>query len=206
MRNLFVHPELEALGVDHDQPHIVGCRPVEDAREHCVQSNRLAGARRARDEQVGHRGQVGDVRLTMDRLAERDRQLRARAHVRVRLQELAKRDRLAAGIRNLDADRRLARNPINQYRLGLHREAQVVGQARDLAVLHAGFGLELECRDDGAGMNLRDLSFDGELAAFLLELPRGVHQLALVNLLLGLRGVEERQRGQRKRPLAARRP
>ena len=44
-------------------------------------------------------------------------------------------------------------------------------------------------------MNLRDLSLDGKLAAFLLELPRGVHQLALVNLLLGLRGVEERQGG-----------
>ena len=68
----------------------------------------------------------------------------------------------------------------------------------DLAVLHAGVGLELEGRDHGAGMDLRDLAFDRELAALLLELPRGVHQLALVDLALGLRRVEQRQRRQRE--------
>ena len=95
----------------------------------------LPGARGARDEQVRHRGEVGDVRLTMDRLAERDGQLRASsARYASDCEELPKRDRLAVGIRNLDADRRLAGNAIDQHRLGLHREAQVVGQARDLAV------------------------------------------------------------------------
>ena len=34
VRDVLVHPELEALRIDHDQPHIVGRRAVEDARQH----------------------------------------------------------------------------------------------------------------------------------------------------------------------------
>ena len=108
-------------------------------------------------------------------------------------------------IRNLDADRRLARDAIDQHRLGLHRETEIVGQAGDAAVLHAGVGLELVGRDDRAGMDLDDGALDGELAALLFEQPRGVHQLALVDLALVLRRVEQRDRRQRcSRPCAAR--
>ena len=34
VRDLLVHPELEALRVDHDHPHVVGRGAVEDAGEH----------------------------------------------------------------------------------------------------------------------------------------------------------------------------
>ena len=34
VRDVFVHAELEALRIDHDHPHIVRRRAVEDAREH----------------------------------------------------------------------------------------------------------------------------------------------------------------------------
>jgi hypothetical protein len=34
VRDLLVHPELEPLGVDHDHPHVVRRRAVEDARQH----------------------------------------------------------------------------------------------------------------------------------------------------------------------------
>ena len=110
-----------------------------------------------------------------------------RAPVGVRLEQLAQRDLLAIRVRNLDADRRLAGDAIDQHRLGLHRQAQVVGEAGDLAVLHAGVRLELVGRDDRARVDLDDRAFDRELAALLLEQPRAVHQLALVDLLLGLR-------------------
>ena len=46
-------------------------------------------------------------------------------------------------------------NAIDQHRFGLHRQAEVVGQAGDLAVLHAGIRLELVGRDDRSRMNLR---------------------------------------------------
>ena len=76
VRNVLVHPELQPLRIDHDQPHIVGRGAVEDAREHRVQADRLAGAGRAGDQQVRHRRQVGDERLAVDGLAERQRELR----------------------------------------------------------------------------------------------------------------------------------
>ena len=144
-----------------------------------------------------------DERLAVDGLAERQRQLRLRAPIGVRLEQLAHRDLLAIGVRNLDADRRLAGDAIDQHRLGLHREAEIVGEAGDLAVLHAGVRLELVGRDDRARVNLDDRSFDRELAALLLEQPRPFHQLALVDLALGLRRVEQRHRRERVRALLA---
>ena len=206
VRNLLVHPELEPLGVDHDQPHVVGRRAVEDARQHRVQADRLAGAGRAGDEQVRHRGQVGDVRLAVDRLAERERQLGASSADSASDSSSSRSEiasRLGFGIWMPTVDLPGMRSiSTDSACIARHRSSARLG---DLAVLHAGFRLELEGRDDGAGMNLRDLSLDGELAALLLELPRRVHQLALVDLLLGLRGVEQRQRRQRERALAARR-
>ena len=95
VRDVLVHPELEPLRVDHDQPHVVRRRAVEDAGEHRVEADRLAGAGRAGDQQVRHRREVGDERLAVDRLAERERQLRGRALVGLRLEQLAQRDLLA---------------------------------------------------------------------------------------------------------------
>ena len=86
---------------------------------------------------------------------------------------------------------------------GLHRQTQIVGEVRDLGVLHARVRLELEGRDDGTGMDLHDAALDGELAALLLEEPGAVHELALVDLALGLRRVEKRERRQRVVALAA---
>ena len=79
-----------------------------------------------------------------------------RALVGLRLEQLAQRDRLAIRVRNLDADRGLAGDAIDQHRLGLHRQAEVVGEAGDLAVLHAGVRLELVGRDDRARVDLDD--------------------------------------------------
>ncbi len=150
VRDVLVHPQLEPLGVDHDQPHVVGRRAVEDAGQHRVEADRLAGARRPGDEQVRHRRQVGEVRLAVDGLAQRERELAGRLAVDVRLEQLAQRDLLADVVRHLDADGGLARQPVDDDRLGLQRQAQVVGQVGDLAVLHAGIRLELERRDDRA--------------------------------------------------------
>ena len=205
VRDVLVHAELEALRVDHDHPHVVGRGAIEDAREHRVQAYRLAGAGGAGDEQVRHGREIGHERLAVDGLAERDRELRGRARVGLRLEQLTQRDRLAVRIRDLDADRALPRDAIDEHRLGLHRQAQVVGEARHLAVLHAGVRLELERRHDRAGMDLHHRAFDRELAALLLEMPGGVHQLALVDLPFALRGIEQRGRRQHVGAVAPRR-
>ncbi len=64
-------------------------------------------------------------------------------------------------------------------------------------------GLNSKVVTTGPGMDLHDAAFDRELAALLLEQPRAVHQLALVDLALGLRRVEQRERRQRVLALAA---
>ena len=48
-------------------------------------------------------------------------------------------------------------------------------------------GLNSKVVTTGPGMDLHDRAFDRELAALLLEQARAVHQLALVDLALGLR-------------------
>ena len=47
------------------------------------------------------------------------------------------------------------------------------------------------------------MPFNGEFAALLFEQPRGVHQVALVDLVLVLRGVEQRDGRQHERALPA---
>jgi len=58
-----------------------------------------------------------------------------------------------------------------------------------------GIGLELERRDHRAGVNLGDAALDGELAAFLLEQPGAVHELAFIDLALGLGPASSSARG-----------
>ena len=117
VRDVVVHPELQPLRVDHDHPHIVRRRAIEDARQHAVDADRFARAGRSGDEQVRHRRQIGHVRFAVDGLAERQRELRGRAAVRFGLEHLAQGDLLAVVIRDLDADRRLAGNPVDEHRL-----------------------------------------------------------------------------------------
>ena len=95
MGNVLVHSELQALGVDHDQPHIVRRRAVEDAGQHRVDADRFAGAGRAGNQQVRHRRQIGDVRLAVDRLAESQRQLRGGSPIELGLEQFAQRDLFA---------------------------------------------------------------------------------------------------------------
>ena len=64
-------------------------------------------------------------------------------------------------------------------------------------VLDASVRLELERGDDRSGMDLDHRSFDRELAALFFQETRAVHQFALVDLALGLRRIEQRERRQR---------
>ena len=104
VRNLFVHPELEALGINHDQPHVVRGGTEQDARQHRVHADGLAGARRAGNQQMRHRREVADEWFAVNRFPKRQRQLRWRALVGVGFEQLPHGDQLAIRIRNLDAD------------------------------------------------------------------------------------------------------
>ena len=86
-----------------------------------------------------------------------------------RLDDLAQRDGLPVLIRHFDADRGFARDALDQDGFGLQRQAQIVGQPGNAAVLDAGLRLELVGGDDRPGIDLRDVPADVEFAALLLD-------------------------------------
>ena len=53
VRNALVHRQLQHLRIDHDHPHVGAGRLVEQAQDHRVDGDRLAGAGGARHEEVG---------------------------------------------------------------------------------------------------------------------------------------------------------
>ena len=56
---------------------------------------------------------------------------------------------------------------------------------------------------DPLGCDLHDGAFNGKLAALVFEQPRRFHQLTFVELLCGLRAIEQRQRRHHVFALAA---
>ena len=73
MRDAVVNRQFQHLGIDHDEPALVGAQPVQERQDHRVDGDRLARAGRARDEQMRHAREIDDDGLAADRLAERDR-------------------------------------------------------------------------------------------------------------------------------------
>ena len=139
-----------------------------------------------------HGVQVGGNDAAVDVLAERQRQLRLRAEEFLRFDHFAQPDGFALVVRHLDADRRLAGHALDEDAFGAQGEAEIVGQAGDAAVLDAGFGLELEGRDHGAGIDLHDLAAHVELAALFAEHLGEVLQLEFVDGTVLVGAVQQR--------------
>ena len=78
VRDVGVDAELDPLGVDEDELHLLARRLVEDGGDHALQADALAGAGRAGHQEVGHGGQVGVVGLAVDVGAERHGEQRGR--------------------------------------------------------------------------------------------------------------------------------
>ncbi len=146
------------------------------------------------DQEMGHDGQVGDVDLAVDVLAQGDRQLRWRIEELLRLDDVPELDDLALVVGDLDAERGFARDPLDADRLGFEGERQVLGQVGHLGDLDAGVGEQLVGRDDRTGVVLADLAGDVELLELVLDPALLLEELVLVDLLRGLARVEEAER------------
>jgi hypothetical protein len=70
VRDAVVDAEFQHLRVDHDEAALIRRQAIEDRQDHGVDADRLARAGGAGDQQVGHLGQVGDVGLAADGLAQ----------------------------------------------------------------------------------------------------------------------------------------
>ena len=155
VRDPLVLRELDLLGIDQDQLHLVGPPGHQDRQDHRVQADRLAGAGPAGHQKVGHFGQVVHERHALGVLAQEQRDaavVESPVHPR---DDIAQPDHVAVVVGHLDADRRLARDrcddPDARDRQG---DRQVVGQADDLRDAQAGLELDLELGDDRPGVDL----------------------------------------------------
>src|ERR1051326_5979301 len=132
-----------------------------------------------------HAREVRHDGVAVDVLAEGEREERWRGVERLRVDDVAQRDDLALLVRHLDADRRRSADALDADRLRLARQREIVAEVHHLRVLHAGGRLELERRHDRPRMVGRHLSFDGELAAALLDEMANLEEL-LVDLVVDL--------------------
>ncbi len=169
MGNALVHAQLDALGIDQDHADLFGRGAVEDGHDHGVDGDGFAGAGGTGDEDVGHGGEVGGDDASVDVLAEGDGEPGSGFGERLGLDHIAQPDGLALVVGDLDPDGGFAGHALDEDGFGGHGEAEIVCETSDAGVLDAGVGVELECGDDGAGVDLGDLSVDAELGALLDE-------------------------------------
>ena len=148
MRQAIVACELDALGIDHDQAHVLGKRAHEQGRDNGVDHHRLTGTRGTGDQQVGHLGEVGDDRRALGIAADGELE---RTALNIG-QHVTQVDVLALAVRNLDAHQRRTRDRgKDTHRLGGKRQRDIVLEARDLAHTFAFTRLQLKGRHRGAG-------------------------------------------------------
>ena len=169
VRDAVVDGELEHLRVDHDQPALFRPQPVEQAQDHGVDGDRLAGAGGAGDQQMRHAREIDDDRFAADGLAEAERQFRGRVDVVVAGELLAQIDLLTRRVRQLDADGIASGDHGDARRQRAHGACDVVGESDHARRLDAGCGLELVERDHRARPGIDDLAAHAEVAEHAFE-------------------------------------
>ena len=144
VRKTVVLAQLHPLGVDQDEPDLIGRGPHEDRGEHRVDARRLSRSGGPGHQHVGHLGQVYHHRPTGD--------VPAQCHLEglvglIRLgggQDVTQGHQLTASVGHLHADGRLARNGRQDPDVGrCHGIGDVLGQRRDPGHLDPGPELEL---------------------------------------------------------------
>jgi len=203
--------QLDHLGVEHDQPQIVGRVVEHQAGGQRGDAHRLTRTGGAGDEHVRHARQVCHHRLAGDVLAQGDGQGGVDLLVHRRFQDRAQPHDAAARIGHFDADERLPRHRgLDAQALGRERQRQIARQRRNLRDAHflarylpIGGGLLNIARLDGVLGNGRadavagDTSGQAKLGQRRFEQQRGIMDHGLVRALNGFlhQQVERRQLG-----------
>ena len=110
MRNAIVNTQLNHFGVDHDEPHLVRRRFVDQADQNRIDAHRLARARGTSDEHVGHFGNVADNALVFNVAAHGKGQPGLAGFEFGAVENLAQGHGLLGLVRHLDANGQLVRN------------------------------------------------------------------------------------------------
>jgi hypothetical protein len=180
--NVVVHAQFEHFRVNHDQPAIVRCHPVEQREDHAVEADRLARAGGARDQEVRHRSEVGNDRVAGDILAEDQRQRHVLVGVSLAADQLREGHRFSLRVRKLDADDASSRD--GRYAGGQRRHVagNVVSELDHAARLDAAGGLQLIHGDHGSGTHLDDVAAHVEVLEHGLKQARITLQAGTIDL------------------------
>ncbi len=192
MRNALIDRQLQHLGINHNEPHVGGCRVVEQAEHHGVDGHGFARTGGSGHQQVGHTGQVDHHGVTADVLPERQCERGIGMVVLLGLQQLAQADDFPVLIGHFQADNGLARNDFHHAHTHRgQRPGQVLGQVRNLADLHARRRLQLESRDHGSRVHGHHLHLNAEVPQLhLYLLGHGLERGTRETGLRRIRGIE----------------
>ncbi len=202
MRNAVIDRQFQHLRIDHDQAALFGLQPVDQAQDHRVDRDRLAGAGGAGDQQMRHAREIDDHRFAADGLAEAERQLCRGFVIASASQHLAQIDLLAVLVRQFDADGVAARHDGDARRHRAHRAGDVVGKADDARRFDAGRGLQFVKRDHRTRPRIDDLALDAEILKHAFE-RLGVFLDFVIIRRGALAGARRRQKRQRRQRISA---
>ena len=172
--------QFDHLRIDHHEAELVRREPVEQRGDDGVDANRFAGASAAGDEQVRHLGQVGDNRMAVHVLAEREGKPRPGVAPFIGLEQIADDDLRLDEVGNLHADgtfSRHRRQDVNAF--GFQRGGNVVIESGDFFELHAGRWMQFVAGDRRAFGDVAQGNFDVELGQRLLDQASVGHQVFL---------------------------
>ena len=178
MRDPVVDTQLDHLGVDHDHLDFVGRSLVEDAHDDRVDTDGFTGSGRARDQEVGHLGDIRDHRVAAYVFTDRKSETALGASEFLCLQNIPQIDDRGVLVGHFDADGGLSGDrSLNSDVDGGQRQLDVVGQIHDPADLDALLRLHLISRDRGALADIRHRHVDAEGPKSLLEPVSGLLEL-----------------------------
>ena len=89
MRQHVVLLQLDDLGVNHHEAQLIRCEAIEQRRDDGIDADGFARASAAGDQTVGHLREIGDDRMAVNILAERDGNPRLGVAPFVRLEQVA---------------------------------------------------------------------------------------------------------------------
>ena len=194
--HVLVVVELDLLGVDEDEAHLVGRGLHQDRGEDRVDAAALARAGGAGDQHVRHLRDVGPDRVAVDPLAEPGDQ--RRGLLRPAGVDVAEADDAAARVRDLDADRLFARDRGQDADVGRgQRVGEVVAELGHFLDLGAGREAQLVAGDVRAADDADDLRLDPEVAERLDQLAADRVLVARIGALVGPLALLERVGGRR---------
>ena len=139
MRYAVVDRQFDALGIDHQELHLVGRRAHEQRCNDGVQANRFSGTGRAGNEEMRHSAKIAENRTAGDIFTERHPERRNLSAIGKRFENLANRDDRNGLVGTSMPMADLPESCFNAHRSRRQGQREIVGKRCDARNLDAAF-------------------------------------------------------------------